>query len=282
MSQRRLVSERMAMLSDLNVAVPSAAGLMAYYKFDSNAPLLDSASTLGDLQSAGNPSFPSSGPWSGTNYASPCVALTSDSDSNGGGQFLQLNPINLGSMSAAGGFSICSWFVYDQVTELARIFDFGLGPYYNNVVLRRQSSSTDLWLESYCGQSNQAQPYFFFPDPIQLGQWRHVCIVNQGAQWDFYDNGQHVGSQTSSCSLQDVMTTFNYIGRSDWSLADNRLLVGRVAEFRIYSRRLSASDVTAVYAYRGAVSPLLHHHLLPSPRLAPHLRHPTLLVMDPR
>jgi hypothetical protein len=230
---------------------------MAYYKFDSNAPRLDSASTLGDLQLAGNPSFPSSGPWSGTQYASPCVALTSDSDSSGGGQFLQLNPINLGSMSAAGGFSICSWFVYDQYTQNARIFEFGLGPNYNNVFLSRDSLSTSLRLLCLCGNTGQQGPSFYFPDPIQLGQWRHVCIVNKGAQWNFYDKGQLVGTQTSSCSLQDVMTTFNYIGRSDWSRADNRLLIGRVAEFRIYSRPLSASDVAAVYAYNGAVSSCL-------------------------
>ena len=75
------------------------------------------------------------------------------------------------------------------------------------------------------------------------------------------EHGALAVSLTATCNLTDTLFTFNYIGRSNW--ATDLLLVGRVDEFRIYDRALSARDVTTLYSYKGAEFHLLAPLSLP-------------------
>ena len=96
------------------------------------------------------------------------------------------------------------------------------------------------------------QMYLFdFPAPIVLGEWRHVCIVNQGTTWTYYDKGGLVGiSPTSSSNyLADSLLSPNYLGRSNWD--GDRLLQGSISDFRVYSVALTASVVADLYAAQG-------------------------------
>ncbi len=157
------------------VSGPTTDRLIAYYTFVADAPLLDMAFTLGNLLASGSPSYISEcpgppsfqvRPW----LSSQCAALTSNGDSSGGGQYFRVNPVNLGSMSASAGFSICTWFVFDSTTYHARIFDFGAGRDKNNIILFRNQWSNVLRFDFYCGPG---YGYFFFKNPIVNGQWRH-------------------------------------------------------------------------------------------------------------
>jgi hypothetical protein len=221
-------------------------GLIAYYTFVRNSPLLDMAYTLGNLEASGSPSFvsdcpgpPTFQPWPG----SLCAKLTSTSDSSGGGQYFRVNSLNLGAMSASNGFSLCTWFVFDVTTPYARIFDFGVGESNNNVYLARMDMSPNLFFAYYSGSTMSES--FTFPIPIVNGQWRHVCVVNKGKEWSFYDNGAFTASQTASFSLSNVVLTSNYIGRSNWN--HDSVLIGRVDEFKIYRKMISSGDVASIY-----------------------------------
>ena len=214
----------------------ATTGLIAYYTFFSKAPLLDLAFSLGDLQASESPTYIADGPWPG----SQCAALTSAGNSYGGGQYFRLNPLNLGAMSASTGFSICTWFVFDATTNDASVFDFGTGTWNSVVRLFRSGSSSQLQLQySYCGS-------YYFPKPIINGQWRHVCVVNQGSSWSVYDDGQPLDSSwLTYCSLNNAQLTSNFIGRSNSYSAS--LLIGKVDEFRIYKKQLPFSTVAGVY-----------------------------------
>jgi hypothetical protein len=228
-------------------------GLIAYYTFASNALLLDEANSLGDLQASGNPSSTSDCPW----FGSQCVALSSVGDSSSGiGQYFRVNTLNLGAMSESTGFSICSWFVCDASTSWARIFDFGLGPANNNVLFAPCTYNTPPQVHYYCGSESNV---IVLPNSIINGQWRHVCVVNQGRSWSVYDDGVMAVSQTATCSLNSVPLTSNFIGRSNWPL--NSLLIGRVDEFRIYQKSLLPSDVASIY---GGACSFLYISLLAS------------------
>ncbi len=199
---------------------------------------MDQAFSLGDLQASGKPSYIPDGPWPG----SQCAALTSSGDAYARGQYFRLNPLNLGAMSASTGFSICTWFVFDATTYEASVFDFGTGAWSSGVRLFRSVSSPQLQLQySNCGYT-----LYTFPKPIINGQWRHVCVVNQGSSWSLYNDGQL--SWLPSCSLNNAQLTSNFIGRSNSYSAS--LFVGRVDEFRIYQKPLSTSDITNVYIGR--------------------------------
>ena len=177
--------------------------------------------------------------------------FTSNSNSSGEGQWLQAPPINLGSMSAGAGFSICSWFMFSVNGSWSRIFDFGNGPSSDNNLLTHFGVSGALQHHKYCSATNFP---FQFPDPITLGRWRHVCIVNQGTNWTYFDNGSFVDTQ-QSCSLNDVALSSNFLGRSNWPI--DRLLQGRIGVFQIYSRALSASEVETIYTDRGTKPDIL-------------------------
>ncbi len=222
---------------------PSYAGLIAYYTFDSSATLLDLAYSLGDLQAIGNPSYTSSGPLHG----SRCAVLSSTSDSSGGGQYFRMSTLNLGAMSASDGFSICTWFVFDATTSWARVFDFAFAPILassrHNVCLARNGITNKLTVEYSCGSVTASA---VIPNTIVNGDWRHVCIVNQGRKWSFYDNGAIAVSQTATCSLSNIPLNSNFIGRSNFN--HDRLLIGRVDDFRIYQRSLSRDEVAIIYS----------------------------------
>ena len=217
---------------------------------------MDSAFSLGYLQASGSPSFVPDGPWPG----SQCAALTSAGGTYGGFSYFRLNPLNLGSMSASTGFSICMWFAFDATSSDAAVFDFGSD---GNSVLRLSRSGTSAQLQlryssSYCGSYN-------FMKPIIIGQWRHVCVVNQGSSWSAYDDGLLEFSWFPYCtgSLNNSKLTSNFIGRSNSYSAS--LLIGRVDEFRIYQKPLSSNNVSSIYSMRYAL-PGLSSSLISSVR----------------
>jgi hypothetical protein len=214
---------------------PSMDGLTAYYAFVADAPLLDLAFTLGDLQSSGSPTYVSDCVWPGFQ----CAALTSSSDSSGGGQYFRVNNLNLGAMSESAGFSICTWFMFDAFANGMRIFDFG-GLF---VSIYGDCCWLYLVFVSSCGWNFN---WVYSPSLNTIDQWRHLCVVNQGSSWSIYQNGALIGSSLSSgCSLSNVPQTSNFIGRSNGY--SDPLLIGRVADFRIYQRALPSSDVAAIY-----------------------------------
>lgn len=224
----------------------TSAGLVAYYAFVAKDPLLDMAHTLGYLSASGDPAYVADcpGPPRFQSWGdSLCAQLASDSDSSGGGQYFRLSPVNLGAYSASQGFSICTWFVFDGTTSYGRIFDLGNGADNNNVVLARDWITDSLVL-GFFGEGTASRLYS--PVPIVNGQWRHVCVVNKGMHWSIYDNGALTASETATFSLNDVLLTSNFIGRSNWG--DDRLLVGRVDEFKIYQRRLTSTEVAMIYS----------------------------------
>ena len=209
---------------------------------------MDASHASGSLiPSSSPPTYQADCPWPGAH----CAVFSSDADSSGGGQFFTAPPINIGAMSAAAGFSVCTWFRFDVAGSWSRVFDFGNGPDSANLLLTDYDGQGVLVVQRYlpCPDDHT----FTFPAPISYGQWRHVCIVNQGTDWSFYDDGVLVGSDQRPCSYASDVLSSNYLGRGNWD--GNRLLRGRIAEFRIYNRSLSASEAARLYGHVGAKPP---------------------------
>ncbi len=229
--------------------------LIAYYKFDAfdayvlddyyrnPLRLMDSSQNLGSLIPSNiPPTYQADCPWP-TAY---CAVFSSVADSSGGGQFFTVPPINLGTMGAGAGFSVCAWFKFDVAGFWPRVFDFGnRGASALLMLAKDDSGNLQVHIYHQCGDHLT----YVYGTPTLLGQWRHVCIVNQAANWTFYDNGVRDGSLESFCNFPDVVLSSNYLGRSNWD--ENTLLQGSIAEFRIYIKAVSASEVTAIYAIIG-------------------------------
>ena len=172
-----------------------------------------------------------------------CVVLSSNADSSGGGQYLRLPPVDFGRKSAGSGFSICSWFRFDIAgadRSFSRVFEFGNGAPLDNILLTKIGSSNRLRVFICCSYSCSV---YVLPTPIAFDQWRHVCVVNQGNNWAYYDDGLIVGTQTL-CTLSDVTLMSNFLGRSNWD--GDSLLQGSISDFQIFDRSLSAMEVNAL------------------------------------
>ena len=224
--------------------IVASSSLVALYLFNPAAFLSDSSNNgMALVASPLPPSYDSNCQWPGAS----CADFSSYQSS--GGNYFVVPSLNLGSLSQSQGFSICTWFVYDQVDSWARIFDFGDGQQLNNILLAREGTSSTLVLNFLQGSATSTS--IISPLPIALGVWRHFCIVNQGYSWVMYDNGAQTASYWASWSTTILPTvlTSNYIGRSNWN--GDAMLRGRVADFRIYSQALSPQQVSAIFYNPG-------------------------------
>jgi hypothetical protein len=201
----------------------------------------------GDLvqSNSADPSYISDCQWS----CAECTVLSSDAKSSDGGQYFSVPTLNLGKMSAEAGFSICAWFTFDSMAAWTRIFDFGEGASSGRLMLARNDGSDTLRLDFKSRTSGNAVQSL---NPISQGTWRHICISNQRREWVLYDNGIRSESLTANFDLDSVDLSSNFLGRSNWG--DDPLLMGKLDDFRLYSKALSWKEVADVFAYSGNVS----------------------------
>ncbi len=205
---------------------------------------MESAHALGYplVPSPTPPTFQTDCAWAGAQ----CAVL--NTATVGFRRYFKLPTVNLGALSADMGFSICTWFVIDATISSVwgRIFDFGNGPGNNNIILTQNAATSSLHLFQFCGNSGSS---IAMSKPFVYGQWQHICVVNQGASWKFYQDGALTGSHQFSCAMSNVDLISNYIGEDNWGGASN--MMGKVDEFRLYKGELSAAEAAAVYTSRG-------------------------------
>jgi len=83
---------------------------------------------------------------------------------------------------------------------------------------------------------------------LATGSWQHVAVTLSGNLGILYVNGVEVG-RNSNMTLKPASlgnTNLNYIGRSQYSA--DPYLDGRVDNFRIYNRALSAAEISNLYS----------------------------------
>ncbi len=81
------------------------------------------------------------------------------------------------------------------------------------------------------------------------GSWQHVIYTQSGASGKLYVNGQLIASGAASLNPEKIgsPTLYNWIGRPQFS-GDAYLKNALIADFRIYNRALSASEITGLSA----------------------------------
>jgi hypothetical protein len=146
-----------------------------------------------------------------------------------------------GVVSNADKVTIATWVNLDTVSNWTRIFDFGSGtskymflsPLDGDNVIRFEIKNGSA-VKTVTGTA-----------PLATGGWHHVAVTLDGATGTIYVDGQKVGSGGVNIRPSQLgVTTQNWIGRSQFSA--DPYLDGRVDEFRIYNRALSAEEVALV------------------------------------
>jgi hypothetical protein len=200
---------------------------------------------------------------------------TTASDSSGNGQNATLvngptwvggtigNAVNLdgsndyvsmpsGVVSELSDFSIATWVQLDTISDWSRVFDFGTGETVN-MFLTPQNGSTGAVRFAITTNGNGNEQQITGSSALPTGQWVHVAVTKSGNTGTLYVNGSAVGSNNSMSLSPSSLgsTNQNWIGRSQYSA--DPYMDGRVDDFRIYNRALSASEVDDLA--EGGVTP---------------------------
>ena len=228
----------------------SCANLIAYYGFWGDNPTLDASGVTGSATLPGgtqNPTFATaSGPWTGAPY----VSFLSTSQ-----QYLSLPSLNMGALSAANGFTVCTWYYPINTAQSSRLFDFANGQNINNVLIHLPDNPRRVEFWHAIGTTNS----YAVKDisDVVNNAWNHVCVTAQGspAVMSIYTNGVFHVTGTSSIAIENVLLTKMLLGHSNWGPAYDIFSNMYQAEFRIYNKALSANEVLDIYNFRSFTCP---------------------------
>ncbi|MBQ1693567.1 MAG: LamG domain-containing protein, partial [Bacteroidales bacterium] len=181
-----------------------------------------------------------------------------------------------------GSYSISIWVKWEECHVWDRILDFNqIMPQAGNAVTWRIGSNVDgkansLWLDQWVldNDNNPVSSIISLDNvpadaglgySVKLGQWDHYVVVYdvsasnpQGVKHNekgqeiryrgavtLYVNGKKVGQNNHCFNPQPIPTVANWLGRSRYQ--GDPHFKGWMDDFRIYDRKLSASEVQTLY-----------------------------------
>jgi hypothetical protein len=147
-----------------------------------------------------------------------------------------------GVVSGADAITVAAWVNLDTVSNWTRIFDFGSGTSKYMFLSPQNGANGNIRFEIKNGSAVRTVEG---TAALPTGGWHHVAVTLDGTTGTLYVDGQQVGSNAVNIRPSQLgATTQNWIGRSQFSA--DPYLDGRVDDFRIYNRSLSAAEVAGV------------------------------------
>jgi hypothetical protein len=156
--------------------------------------------------------------------------------------------IDLGTgigLNLTGSITVTAWInpasfggngrgrIYDKLSESFPFGGFGL--YIDNV---NASNAFAYGVGVLVGVTNSFQQ-----NRVDLNTWQHITVVHSGTNVIFYKNGSAIGSSTTSINLGTNNSAV--IGNNS---AGTRAFDGLIADVKVYSSALSASEIKNIYA----------------------------------
>ena len=163
----------------------------------------------------------------------------------------------LTALSGASEMTIATWVYITSSESWQRIFDIGSSA---NTSPNDTSNTTNIYMNlvpadsfgntafsiTNSGLGGQSS---LSGSGIPINTWTHVAVVIGGGNGELYINGAVANTNTISCTPKDLGTLgYAYIGKSGFS---DPFLDGKIDDFRVYSRALSASEVQAIFQFTG-------------------------------
>ena len=152
-----------------------------------------------------------------------------------------------GVVSSLTDFTISAWVKLDTLNNWARLFDFGTSATTpNNYMFLSPRSGASGNRVRYAIRTPSVTERIIDGPTLTAGAWAHLAVTQSGSTAILYVNGLEVGRNTAMTLNPASLgsTNQNYIGKSQWN---DPLLNGVVDDFRIYSRGLSAAEISAIF-----------------------------------
>jgi autotransporter-associated beta strand protein len=150
-----------------------------------------------------------------------------------------------GILSTLNDFTFSLWVNMTTLVKNARIFDFGNSTtQYMFLVPQNGATGSGVQVNFRNGSTVNSISYNGYAVP--LNTWTHFAITESGTTASLYINGVLVATNTAMSLKPSSLgiTTNNYIGKSQ--AAADPMLNGTIDEFQIFSRALSAAEISSL------------------------------------
>ena len=220
-------------------------GLLAYYKCDETA-----GSRLVDSSGNGNHGTLHGSYLFGKGKAGNALTLVSS-----GNGYASL-PTKV--FAGVHDITIATWVYVISSHDWQRVFDTGIdmgsasaiasGAKYMNLTPKNAGSDLrfSITVDGYNGEESLRSP------SLATGVWTHVAIVLDEAQaygWLYIDGSYKHGAATAIQPDDLGAIDYAWLGRSQFR--NDSYFDGRIDEFRVYDRVLSAEEIEALYKLTG-------------------------------
>jgi fibronectin type 3 domain-containing protein len=149
-----------------------------------------------------------------------------------------------GVVNGISNITISTWVYLNASTTNMRIFDFGSGTSAYMFLTPTDGAGTVRFAITNNGSGSEQS--ITGASALPTGVWTHVAVTLSGGIGRLYVNGTQVGQKTGMTLTPSSLgsTIQNYIGKSQYTT--DAYLNGRIDDFRIYNRALSASEINAL------------------------------------
>ncbi|MGA7119084.1 MAG: LamG domain-containing protein, partial [Polyangiaceae bacterium] len=161
---------------------------------------------------------------------------------DGTGQYVQLAP---GIVNGLTDFSVCAWVNLNApVAQHEHIFDFGTGG--NDYMFLTPSGGTGVLQFAISTGGVATEQMLNGSAPVPSGAWQHVCVTLSHSTGVLYVGGAPVDTNAAMTLNPSSLgaVTQDWLGRSRFA---DPFLNGKIDQFRIYNRALSAAEVLQLF-----------------------------------
>ncbi|MGE4286661.1 MAG: LamG-like jellyroll fold domain-containing protein, partial [Phycisphaerae bacterium] len=143
--------------------------------------------------------------------------------------------------------TVTAWIKWNGGGSWQRVFDFG-NDTDNNIFLTPYSGTGTM---RFAIKTAGTEQFMDCPAPA-TGEWTHIAVKLRGSNGAgrIFVNGEEAASASFTKKPNDIYTTANYIGKSQWP---DPLFSGAIDDARIYNRSLNIGEIQAVMAGSNAV-----------------------------
>ncbi|MEV6167170.1 beta-L-arabinofuranosidase domain-containing protein [Streptomyces sp. NPDC051954] len=165
-------------------------------------------------------------------------------------QYVDLPAAALGGASAV---TLSAWVKPTHAGNWARIFDFGNDTTRYLYLAARNANGVPRFAVTTSGPGGEQG--IDGTAALALNQWSHLAVTIAGGTGTLYVNGTAVARNTAMTLTPAALGTLahNWLGRSNF--AGDPVFAGAFDEFNVWSRTLTAAEITQLQSSRAADSP---------------------------
>jgi concanavalin A-like lectin/glucanase superfamily protein len=161
---------------------------------------------------------------------------------DGTSQYVALAP---GIVNGLSDFSVCAWVNLNApVAQHEHIFDFGTGS--NDYMFLTPNAGTGVLQFAISTGGVNTEQMLNGTAPLPSGTWQHICVTLSHSTGVLYVGGAPVDTNAAMTLNPSSLgaVTQDWLGRSRFA---DPFFSGKIDQFRIYNRALSAAEVLQLF-----------------------------------